>query len=207
MKKKGAAKIDAAPARRRVPFRPEAAQTWKVKWMPKDLKQQLDQLLCTGKVHTSMALKKWLAANGFEISSRCISQYRHKFESQLQSVRLATAQAREVCKQFKDDDEQMQTALMRLVQTRLFEILAVANEQETSQNQRTLAPTVAAVNVVTLARCVSGLVKAEVEHRKLIEHIHTGIAAAEKKLEEARAKGLSKDAADQIKAVLLEVRG
>jgi len=190
---------------KRVPFRSLPARTWKIKWMPKDLKQRLDKLLNSGKVHTSVELKKWLGDNGFEISNRCIDDYRHKFERQLDSVRLATAQAREVCKQFENDDEQMQTALMRLVQTRLFEILVVANEKETSRKKRTLAPTVAAVNVAALARCASGLVKAETEHRKLVEHTRAGVAEAEKKVEEARAKGLSKDAAQQIKAVLMEI--
>jgi Protein of unknown function (DUF3486) len=188
-----------------VPFRASPPRTWKIRWMRKDLKQRLDQLLHSGKVHNSIELKKWLGENGFEISSRCIDSYRHKFERQLTSVRLATAQAREVCKEFENDDEQMQTALMRLVQTRLFEILVVANEKETSRKKRTLAPTVAAVNVAALARCVSGLVKAETEHRKLVDHTRAGVAAAEKKVEEARAKGLSKDAAEQIKAVLMEI--
>jgi Protein of unknown function (DUF3486) len=204
--KKKATKAGASDSNsKRVPFTPLPVRTWKIKWMPKDLKQQLDDLLSTGKVHTSMELKKWLGDNGFEISDRCIDDYRHKFERQLDSVRLATAQAREVCKQFENDDEQMQTALMRLVQTRLFEILVVAKERETSRKKRTLAPTVAAVNVAALARCVSGLVKAETEHRKLVEHMRAGVAAAEKKVEEARAKGLSKDAAEQIKAVLMEI--
>jgi hypothetical protein len=36
--------------------------------------------------------------------------------------------------------------------------------------------------------------------------MRAGVAAAGKKIEEARAKGLSKEAADQIRAVLLEIR-
>jgi hypothetical protein len=151
-----------------------------------------------------LQLRKWLGDNGFEISRRCIDDYRHNFERRLDSVRLASEQARIVCDQFKGDDAQMQSALMRLVQTRLFEVLVVANEKETSSKKRT-SPTVAAVNVAALARCVSGLVKAETEHRRLVEHMRAGVAAAEQKVEEARAKGLSKDAAQQIKAVLMEI--
>ena len=106
-----------------------------------------------------MAEGQWL--RDFE---RCIDDYRHNFERQLDSVRLATEQARLVCEQFKGDDAQMQSALMRLVQTRLFEILVVAKEKETSRKKR--QTTVAAVNVAALARCVSGLVKAETEHQR-----------------------------------------
>ncbi|MGA8640767.1 phage protein Gp27 family protein [Candidatus Binatus sp.] len=189
---------------KRVPYQPLPPKTWKIKRMARDLKEQLDALLREGTMHTSLQLQKWLADNGFEISRRCIDDYRHNFERQLDSVRLATEQARMVCEQFKGDDAQMQGALLRLVQTRLFEILVVAKEKETSRKKRT-SPTVAAVNVGALARCVSGLVKAETEHQKWAEHMRAGVAAVAQKVEEARDKGLSKEAADQIKAVLMEI--
>jgi len=193
---------DAHP--KRVPYQPLPPKTWKIKRMDRDLKDQLDALLRLGTMHTSLQLQKWLADNGFEISRRCIDDYRHNFERQLDSVRLATEQARMVCEQFKGDDAQMQGALLRLVQTRLFEILVVAKEEETSQKKPT-SPTVAAVNVGALARCISGLVKAETEHQKFADHMRAGVAAVAKKVEEARTKGLSKEAADQIKAVLMEI--
>ncbi|MGB3551701.1 MAG: phage protein Gp27 family protein [Candidatus Binatus sp.] len=202
-KKKAAKKSEPDGKPKRVPYRPTPPKTWKIKRMPKDLKEQLDKLLSESKMHTSRQLSKWLKDNGFEISHRCIDEYRHNFERQLDSVRLATEQARIVCEQFKDDDAQMQSALMRLVQTRLFEVLVVANEKETNRRKRT-SP-VAAVNIAALARTVSGLVKAETDHQKWAEHARAGVAAVEQKVEEARTKGLSKDAADQIKAVLMEI--
>ena len=61
------------------------------------------------------------------------------------------------------------------------------------------------MNITALARSVSGLARAETEHRKWAERARAGVAEAEKKVEEARGKGLSKDAADQIKAVLMEI--
>jgi hypothetical protein len=204
MKKKLAKKKKPGGHPERVPYRPLPPKTWKIKRMPRDLKEQLDKFLGEGEMHTSLQLCKWLRDNGFEISHRCIDDYRHKFERQLDSIRLATEQARIVCEQFKGDDAQMQAALMRLVQTRLFEILVVAKEKETSRKKRT-SPTVAAVNVAALARCVSGLVKAETEHQKWAEHMRAGVTAAAQKVEEARTKGLSKDTADQIKAVLMEI--
>ena len=202
--KKNAKENNADGHPKRVPYRPLPPKTWKIKRMPRDLKEQLDKFLGEGEMHTSLQLCKWLRDNGFEISHRCIDDYRHKFERQLDSIRLATEQARIVCEQFKGDDVQMQAALMRLVQTRLFEILVVAKEKETSRKKRT-SPTVAAVNVAALARCVSGLVKAETEHQKWAEHMRAGVAAVAQKVEEARHKGLSKEAADQIKAVLMEI--
>ena len=99
---------------------------------------------------------------------------------------------------------QMQTALLRLVQTQLFEVLSPQRNGNGGTEARGAA-TVAPVNIAALARCVSGLAEAETEHQKWAERARAKVAAVEKKVEEARTKGLSKDAADQIKAVLMEI--
>ena len=213
-KKKVAAQLKPRVKSRPAPYEPVPNKTWKIKRMSRELKEKLDSMLSAGEVKTSMQLKEWLGKNGFEISHRCIDDYRRKFERSLEAVRLATEQARLVCKQTSGDNDEMQGALMRLVQTRLFEVLVAANTRETRRNRIAaqqgsgdVAPTqrVTPVNITALARCVSGLARAETEHRKTIEHMRAGVAVAEKKLEEARVKGLSKNAADQIKAVLLEI--
>jgi len=178
--------------------------SWKIKRMPADLKEKLDKLLSDGTFHSCRQLAKWLGDNGFEISHAAIHKYGQKFERKLDAVRMATEQARIVCEQFKDDDVQMQSALMRLVQTRLFEVLTAANEMgQGSANEEGV--TIAPVSITALARSVSGLVRAESEHRRWAERARAGVAEAEKKVDEAQAKGLSKDAAAQIKAVLLEI--
>jgi hypothetical protein len=199
---KNGEKADGHP--KRVPIDPIPFKTWKIKKLPPDLKEELDRMLTEGTLHSCRQLAKWLGDNGFEISHAAIHKYGQKFERRLDSVRIATEQARIVCEQFKDDDEQMQNALMRLVQTRLFEVLSATNETETgSANEEEV--TVAPVNVTALARSVSGLARAETEHRKWAERARANVAEAEKKVDEAQAKGLSKDAAEQIKAVLMEI--
>ena len=190
---------------KRVPVDPIPFKTWKIKKLPPDLKEELDRMLTEGTLHSCRQLAKWLGDNGFEISHAAIHKYGQKFERRLDAIRLATEQARIVCERFKnDDDEQMHSALMRMVQTRLFEVLGSANERE----KRTAAEggaTIAPVNITALARSVSGLARAETEHRKWADRARAGVAEAEKKIEEARGKGLSPDAADQIRAVLLEI--
>ena len=123
-------------------------------------------------------------------------------------------QARIVCAQFKDDDVDMQTALLRLVQTRLFEILTAVNEEteiprtkkkKGAQNVEQPIEKVAPINITALARSVSGLVRADSENRKWAEKARAAVAMATKKLEEARDKGLSKNAAAQIRSVLMEI--
>jgi len=205
MKKKAEKKKEPAAAHpKRVPIDPIPFKTWKIKKLPPDLKEELDRMLTEGTLHSCRQLAKWLGDNGFEISHAAIHKYGQRFERRLDSVRIATEQARIVCEQFKDDDEQMQNALMRLVQTRLFEVLSATNETETGEANAEEA-TVAPVNVTALARSVSGLARAETEHRKWAERARANVAEAEKKVDEAQAKGLSKDAAEQIKAVLMEI--
>ena len=188
----------------RVPIDPIPFITWKIKKLPPDLKEQLDQMLMGGTMHSCRQLSKWLGDNGFEISHAAIHKYGQKFERRLEAIKLATEQARIVCEQFKDDDQQMQSALMRVVQTRLFEVLVAANEKK-KQSANGREATIAPVNITALARSVSGLARAETEHRKWVDRARAGVAAAEKKIDEAQAKGLSKNAAQQIKAVLLEI--
>jgi Protein of unknown function (DUF3486) len=188
----------------RVPIDPIPFKTWKIKKLPPDLKEQLDRMLTEGSLHSCRQLAKWLGDNGFEISHAAIHKYGQKFERRLEAVRIATEQARIVCEEFKDDDERMQSALMRLVQTRLFEVLSSTSESEAG-SENAAGTRVAPVNVTALARSVSGLARAETEHRKWAERARANVAEAEKKVDEARSKGLSKDAAEQIKAVLLEI--
>lgn len=200
-KKKRAKKAGGKP--KRVPLGEVPAKSWKIMRMPSDLREQLDAILSDGSVHSSLQLQKWLKDNGFEISHCAIRKYRQGFERRLDAVRMAAEQARIVCKQFKNDDAQMQTALLRLVQTQLFEVLSVANEKP--GHRKRAGATIAPVNITALARTVSGLARVETEQQKWAERAHAKVAAVEQKVEEARTKGLSKDAADQIRAVLMEI--
>ena len=199
-KKKVAKKKESAVVRpKRVPIDPIPSMTWKIKKLPPDLKEELDRMFSEGTLHSCRQLAKWLGDNGFEISHAAIHKYGQKFERKLAAVRLATEQARIVCEQYKTDDAGMQDALLRLVLTQLFHGLTVSKEEAVGN------ATVAPVNLGALARCVSNLAKTETELRKRAERARAGAAEAEKKVDEARAKGLSKDAAAQIKAVLLEI--
>ena len=188
----------------RVPIDPIPLHAGKIRRLPPDLKEELDKMLSAGRLHSCRQLAKWLGDNGYEISHAAIHRYGRKFERKLQAVRMATEQARIVCEQFDGDDEQMRSALMRLVQTNLFEVLVAVKETEkgtAAEEGATIAP----VNLTALARSVSGLARAETEHRKWAERARAGMAEAGKKVEEAREKGLSKDAAEQIKSILMEI--
>ena len=195
---------DATP--NRFPFPDGSTISHKIARLPKDLKSELDRRLAEGSFRSFRILSSWLARNGYRISYKALSDYGRKFDRRLDSIRLATEQARIVCAQFKDDDADIQTALLRLVQTRLFEVLRTINQTE--EKSRAKGPdqeSVATVNLTVLARTVSNLARAETENRKWLEHAREAVSAATKKLDESKGKGLSPAAASQIRAVLMEV--
>lgn len=211
----------AEPARISFPSAPR--RTHKIHELPDDLKIELDRRLAEGTFRSHYVLSEWLGKNGYQISHQAINQYGRKFDRRLDAIRLATEQARIVCAQFKDDDLDMQTALMRLVQTRLFEVLSAVNEKaaepaptktgrakrgskKNAESETVAEPEkIAPINITALARSVSGLARAETENRKWAERAREAVAAATKKLDDARGKGLSPNAADQIRAVLMEI--
>jgi len=177
----------------------------KIRRLPEHLKIELDRRLSAGTFQSFRILSDWFAENGYEISHTALSKYRLKFDRRLESIRLASEQARIVCEQFKDDDVNMQGALLRLVQTHLFELLSAVKEEEISTIGHGAQEKIAPINITALARSVSGLVRAEAENRKWAERTRAAVAVAATKVDEAREKGLSVDTADQIRAALMEI--
>jgi len=202
-------RVKAGRKPKRIPFPTETRRTHKIHELPEDLKSELDSRLADGTFRSHYILSDWLGKNGYQISHQALNRYGRKFDLRLEAIRLATEQARIVCAQFKDDDVDMQTALLRLVQTRLFEILSAVNEKAKVPNGNKGADEeeerVAPINITALARSVSGLARAEAENRKWAERAREAVAAATKKLDQAGQKGLSARAADQIRAVLMEI--
>jgi hypothetical protein len=177
----------------------------KIRRLPEDVKIELDRRLEAGTFRSFRILSEWFAEKGYEISHTALSKYRLKFDRRLESIRLASEQARIVCEQFKDDDVHMQGALLRLVQTHLFQMLRDVKDEEIRTTGGTATEKIAPINITALARSVSGLVRAEAENRKLAERTRVAVSEAAKKVDEAREKGLSVDAANQIRAALMEI--
>ncbi len=196
---------------KRIPFPEGLSERHKIDQLPADLKKELDSRLTEGDFRSVRVLSSWLHKNGFEISHQAINRYQQKFDRRLDAIRLATEQARIVCAQFKEDDIDMQTALLRLVQTRLFEVLSAINQKAKVAADGTQEPAgpgserIATVNLTALARTVSGLARAETENRKWAERAREAVALAAKKLDDSHGKGLTPNVANQIRAVLVEI--
>ena len=122
----------------------------KIRRLPEDLKIELDRRLEAGTFRSFRILSAWFAEKGYEISHTALSKYRLKFDRRLESIRLASEQARIVCEQFKDDDVNMQGALLRLVQTHLFQMLRDVKDEEIRTTGGTATEKIAPINITAL---------------------------------------------------------
>lgn len=189
-------------------------QRGKIRALPPALRAELEQRLIDGTFHSYSTLAKWLLKNGFKISRTALFRYGLTFDRKLHAVRVATEQARIVCEQFKDDDASIQDALLRLVQTQLFQVLVAGNEKQpvdTLREQERRAALeeeggpIEPVNIHAVARTVATLARAEAEFRKRTQRAREKIEAAQKKIDEAQSHGLPAESAEQIKDVLMKV--
>ncbi|MDO8432054.1 MAG: DUF3486 family protein [Candidatus Binatus sp.] len=204
--KKAAPAVEESARSERIPFKPTLKhRTWKIAGLPDDLRAELDRQLGNNTFQSSRALSKWLGENGYEISHAAIHKYGQKFERRLAAVRIASEQARIVCDQFKnDDDEAMQNALMRLVQSQLFQVLVAVNETAKRTPQGRVADVIP-VNLTALARSVAGLLRVDAERRRWSERTRARIEQAAETIEAAKSEGLSENVASRIRGVLMAI--
>lgn len=110
------------------PKRRRAQVRYKIARLPADVRKELDDRLVSGGFTDYRGLSDWLAGKGFEISPSALNYYAHRFEQRLRAVKLATTQARAIVEAAAGDDDRINQALMRMVQTTMFEMMVEMNE-------------------------------------------------------------------------------
>ncbi len=124
------------------------------------------------------------------------------FAEQLEAVRLSIAEARVIAEETAGDDETMERALARMVQTHLFTIM---QKMLNAKRKGTNSPDIHAI-----ARTICAVSKQGIEtERWRVEagsRVNAGVDAAAARVEEARESGLTPDAAEKIRSALLEIK-
>jgi hypothetical protein len=174
----------------------------KILRLPPKLRAELDRRLIESGFSGYAALARWLGEQGCPITGSKVHRYGRKLERRLETLRLATEQARAVVKAAGGADDTVNEGLMRLVQGDLFNVLLEIRE---------IDPKKADLNA--LARNVASICRSAVQMRRLAEEMRCGIGkrvkAAERKVVEAArrgaAGGLSAQAERKIRAALLEI--
>ena len=178
--------------------RPAQLRTDNLKRLPPALRAELDLRIAQHDFSGFRDLKSWLRQRGYLITTDKVEYYTNKLEARLAAVRMASAQATAIVEAFGDDDMEMNQALLQLVQQHLFTVLVELKGVELSR-----------ANLPALARSVAGLARVSIEQRKYLEEMRAGlakkVAAVTATVETATTRGLTEDAALQIKRVLMEI--
>ncbi|MGH7915225.1 MAG: phage protein Gp27 family protein [Candidatus Binataceae bacterium] len=165
--------------------------------LPKRLRDQLDEKLIKGAFSDYSGLAEWLIGQGFMISRSALHRYGSEFERKVRAIALATDQAAAIAHAAPDREDAMASALTRLVQERMFGLLV-----ETEVSERDLP---------RLTRAIADLARASIAQKRwgeeITERLEAQKAAAQGRVSEiARRRGLSPEAAEEIRRALLDIR-
>lgn len=98
---------------------------YKIRRLPIEVRRELDARLAADNFGSFEDLSRWLEdQHGQRISAPSLnSYYLNNFDPLLKAVKISTAQAAEIVRLTGDDEDRMSGALLRLVQTAIFDLL------------------------------------------------------------------------------------
>jgi DNA-binding ferritin-like protein (Dps family) len=166
----------------------------KVKSLPKDVREALDEKLVEEGFQNYEDLAEWLAGQGYDISKSSVHRYGQEFEDRLEALRIATAQAKEITEQVGDDEGALGDALTAVVQEKAFGLLTSMEMEEQE------------VEFTSLMNAIARLQKASVQQKKFMQEMREKAQQAAEEAEEiARDGGLSEEGAEKIRAKILGI--
>jgi hypothetical protein len=165
--------------------------------LPEEMRAQLDERLVKGSFADYQGLSDWLAEHGYQISRGSLQRYGSAFERRMKTISIATKQAHALAEASPDREGSMTDALVRLVQERIFSVLVEAEDIEDGQLTR-------------VARAIADLARATVSQKRWAEEMRDRLdkqkLVAGQRIDEIKqAGGLSGEAYDTIRAVLLGI--
>ena len=166
-----------------------------VEGLPNVVKEWLDRTLIAGNISGYELLSGELKTRGFDISKSAIHRYGQDFEQRLQTLKLATEQARAIVNAAPDDEGAVSEALMRLVQEKLFQVMLDFQVDPKKP-----------LNIASAAKAVAELARATVSQKKWQAEVRTKAQAAADTVEAiAKKGGLSAEALDTIRRDILGI--
>lgn len=170
-----------------------------VELLPDDVRREFEKKLIQGGFSGYTGLTDWLQEQGFEISRSAAHRYGARFEERLRALKVATDQAKAITEASEDDAGAMNDALIRLVQTKTFELLV---DLDVSDKQ------LSKVGVM-----VAKLARAAVQQKKWSKEIEAEVRkqaleqAADAVEKTAKQQGLNDEQARFWREQVLGVRG
>lgn len=170
----------------------------KVEMLPQPVRDELNRRLIENRFSGYKDMERWLGEQGYAIKRSSLQRYGHRFDRKLEAISLASQQARAVVAASPDREGAMGDALVRLVQQEIFSLLIECKGAIENQD------------LAKIARAVADLGRTTVRQREWREEIVRRLeaqrsAAGEKVAELTKAGGLSPEAAEQIRGILLGI--
>ena len=166
-------------------------QRSKIITLPDEVLGELNQKLLAGKFCDYSALADWLQLKGYDISRSSLHRYGQGFEERLSAITMATEQAKAVAEAAKDDEGNMNEALIRLVQTKAFDALIAADSSE---------------SLSKMGIMVAKLSKASIDDKKYRTEVRAKTKQVADDVEKvAKAGGMSDTTAKEIRRRILGI--
>lgn len=170
----------------------------KVTLLPEPVRDELNRRLVKSAFSGYEDLARWLGKQGFQIKRSSLQRYGDRFARKLEAVSMASQQARAVVAASPDSEGAMGDALVRLVQQEIFHVLV---ECRAGLEKADLAK---------IARAVADLGRTTVRQREwreeAVRRLEEQRATAGRKVNElTKTGGLSPEAANQIRSILLGI--
>jgi hypothetical protein len=174
--------------------------------LPADVRARLDAKLVTNSFSDYRGLAAWLDSEGYSISKDAVQRYGQEFKEKCEAITLATAQARAIVEGNPDDEGTMNDALIRLIQTSLFNIAVKFREASQGEEGATDPKALA-----SFSRSVALLTRASVRQKEWMAEVRktvdAKVATANSKIAEvAKSSGLSHETAQAIRNAILEIK-
>jgi hypothetical protein len=164
----------------------------KVDLLPAPVREELERRLVAGGFSGYRELAEWLTGQGFAISKSSLHDWGQSFEDRLSSLKVVTEQARAVVEAAPDREGALNDALIRLVQEKLFLVLA-----ELQVDPRK-------IKIGNVAKMVADLARPAISQKRLAAEVRKEIEAEmRRKLDEAAASGgFDPQAAEEARRIL-----
>lgn len=163
-----------------------------VETLPEDIRLELEKRLIQNSFSGYSEMSEWLAEQGFEISRSAVWRHGKKFEDRLRALKIATDQAKAIAEASEDDAGSLNDAIIRLVQTKMFDLLMDLDTEDK--------------NLPKIGQAVAKLSQAAVSQKKwkqeMSEKIKAQAASAVEK--EAKRQGASADTIDKLREAIMK---
>jgi hypothetical protein len=167
----------------------------KITKLPKAVKEWLDGALIENSFGGYELISAECKERGYDLSKSAIHRYGQEFEQRLQTLKLASEQAKAIVSASPDDEGAVSEALMRLVQEKLFQVML---EFKVDPDKP--------MNIASAAKAVAELTRATVSQKKWQGEVREKANAAADAVEAiAKKGGLSAEALDIIRKGILGI--